>query len=313
MSAEQLDNPVSYHQLEELEDEFEEVELELIRQQTKLTKDLLAKREKLISQIPNFWPLVFEQAPPDVDEYVQPSDAVVLANSLVSLTVERFELPGGDPRSIAIRWEFSENDYFEDKVLEKKFWWRRHRDGWAGLVSEPVTINWKKGKDLTGGMLDLAKKVYEEDKAAGDAKPAGETEAKKALNTLMEKTGLNGVSFFCWFGFAGRKVSEEENKEAIKLEQEKRKALKEGKEVDVMDEDNEDEDDDEDDEYEYEIFPTADDLAVFLAEDLYPGAIKYFLTAQEQDGMSDLNFESDDEMEDGDEDKAKPPSKKRKA
>jgi hypothetical protein len=29
MSAEQLDNPISYEQLEDLEDDFEEVELEL--------------------------------------------------------------------------------------------------------------------------------------------------------------------------------------------------------------------------------------------------------------------------------------------
>ncbi|KAL6891002.1 nucleosome assembly protein [Trichoderma longibrachiatum] len=304
MSAENIDGAVFYEQLENLEDEFEEVELELLRQQAKLTKDLYAKRAKVIAQIPSFWPLVFEQAPPDIDEYVQPTDSAVLLSSLVDLSVERFELPDGDPRSIAIKFEFSENEYFENKVLEKKFWWRRNKDGWAGLVSEPVKINWKPGKDLTSGLLDLVYQVWEDDKAGkGD-----DTEAKKKLREQMESTGLDGVSFFAWFGFRGLSISEEENQAAVKEEQAKRQARKEGKPVE--DEDEEDDEDDDEDEYEMEIFPTADDLAVCIAEDLWPGAIKYFLTAQEMDGQSDLSFESDEEM---DEAEAPQPSKKRKA
>ncbi|KAK5993228.1 hypothetical protein PT974_06657 [Cladobotryum mycophilum] len=295
MSAETIDNPILYQQLEDLEDDFEEVELELLRKQHELSKELYVKREKVVSQIPNFWPLVFEQAPPDIDEYVQPTDSNVLVNHLVSLSVDRFELPQGDPRSIAIKFEFSENEYFENKVLEKKFWRRSNRDGWAGLVSEPVKINWKKGKDLTSGMLDLVHQVWEDDKAG---KADQETEAKKALTQQIESTSLDGISFFAWFGFRGLNITEEENQAAIKEEQEKRQARKEGKEVDDdMDEDEEDEDD----EYENEIFPTADDLAVCIAEDLWPGAIKCFIAAQEQDAMSDINFESDEEMEDGDE------------
>ncbi|KEY66176.1 hypothetical protein S7711_07633 [Stachybotrys chartarum IBT 7711] len=313
MSAEQLDNPVFYHQLEELEEEFEQVNLELLRQQDALNKNLYAKREKLAAQIPNFWPLVFEQAPPDIDEYVQPSDAMILATSLVNLSVERFELPDGDPRSLSFRFEFSENDFFEDKVLEKKFWWRRHQDGWAGLVSEPVAINWKKDQDVTGGMLDLVKKIWDEEQA-GKAKDE-ETEAKRALKAQMEKTGLGGVSFFAWFGFCGRKVSAEDDKKAQELEQKKRKALREGKEVDVMDEDEEEDEDDDDDEYELEIFPTGDDLAVCIAEDLWHNALKYFTQAQEEDGLSDADFESDaeDKMEEDEADGGAPPNKKRKA
>lgn len=308
MSAEQLDNlPVLYEQLEDLEEDFEQVELELIRQSAKLNKDLYAKREKLVSQIPSFWPLVFEQAPMDIDEYIQPTDSAVLMTSLVGLSVERFELPNGDPRSIAIKFEFSENEYFENKTLEKKFWWRHAKDGWEGLVSEPVDIKWKKGKDLTSGLLPLVVKVWEDDKAG---KPADEeTQAKKDLKAQMEKTGLGGVSFFAWFGFRGRNISVEESNEARKAAEEKRKARKEGKEVDVMDEDENDEDD-EDDEYELEIFPTGDDLAVSIAEDLWPSAIKYFTAAQEAD-ISDADFESGDEMEE--DEKEEVPSKKRKA
>ncbi|POR37682.1 Putative nucleosome assembly protein C36B7.08c, partial [Tolypocladium paradoxum] len=308
MSAENLDIPIAYEQLEDIEDDFEEAELELLRLQNKLTESLYVKREKVISQIPNFWPLVFEQSPADIDEYIQPSDAALLLGSIKSLSVERFELPQGHPRSIAIKFEFNENEFFENTVLEKKFWWRRAKDGWAGLVSEPVDIKWKADKDLTGGLLALARKVWEEEQAG----KTEETEAKKELKERMAKTGMGGVSFFAWFGFRGRNITPEEDREAAKEEQERRQARKEGKEVEVKDEDEEDEGDD--DEYELEIFPTADDLAVAIAEDLWPGAIKYFTEAQEQDDLSDVGFESDDdeEMEEPD-GEDNPPQKKRKA
>ncbi|KAF4120222.1 Nucleosome assembly protein (NAP) [Geosmithia morbida] len=344
MSAEnEKEIPVAYEQLEELEDDFEDVELEMrecmpmersrtvarpyprlgkeknddetdsdvckvVRQQYNLSKDLYVKREKVVSQIPGFWPLVVEQCPPDIDEYIQPQDANVFMTSLTGLKVDRFELPSGDPRSISIRFEFSENEYFEDRTLEKKFRWRYAKDGWAGLISEPVPIKWKEGKDLTNGMLDLVCKVYQEDQAS--AKPNEETELKKELKKQMDNTGLDGLSFFAWFGFRGRNISDDEHKEALKKEEERRKARKEGKKIDEEDM----EDDDDDDEYEWEIFPTADDLAVCIAEDLYPSAIKYFLAAQEQDGLSDLDFEDDEE--DSDEemgDSEDQPPKKRKA
>ena len=218
---------------------------------------------------------MLEQAPAEIDEYIQPTDSAVLLNSLTKLSVERFELPsGGDPRSIAIRFEFSENEYFSDSVLEKKFWWRYHKDGWAGLVSEPVKINWKsKDKDLTAGMLDLVIKSHDEEKKAGKKLTEEDSETKKALREAMDNTGLGGVSFFAWFGFKGRDVSEAESQEAYKLELEKRKKRKAGEEVD--EEDEEDEADDDLD-YEWEIFPIADDIAVCIAEDVWPGAIKYF-------------------------------------
>lgn len=280
---------------------------------------------------------MLEQSPPELDEYIQPTDSAVLLSSLTKLSVERFELPsGGEPRSLAIRFEFAENEYFSDSVLEKKFWWRHHRDGWAGLVSEPVKINWKsKDKDLTGGMLDLVIQVAAEEKAAGKKTSEADSDAKKALREAMDNTGLGGVSFFAWFGFRGRDVSEEESKEAYKLELEKRKKRKAGEEVDEEDEEDDEADDDLD--YEWEVFPIADDIAVAIAEDVWPGAIKYFrkfltlfftvvtrynsnmvstVAAQENDALSDLEFEeSDEEMAEGeDEDAAEDhPSKKRKA
>lgn len=199
----------------------------------------------------------------------------MLLNSLVDLSVERFELAsGGDPRSIAIKMTFSDNEYFSDRTLEKKFWWRYAKDEWAGLVSEPVKINWKsKDKDLTQGMLDLVCEVRAAEAKTGK-KLDDDVEPKKSLLAKMEATGLGGVSFFAWFGFCGRNISAEESKEAFKVEQEKRQQRKAGMNVD---DDDEDEDEDDDlDEYETEIFPTADDVAVCIAEDVWPNAIKYF-------------------------------------
>ncbi|KXX72958.1 Protein SET, partial [Madurella mycetomatis] len=215
MAATLEETAVSYEQLSDLEREFDEVETEIIRQQYTLSKPLYAKRAELVSRIPNFWPLVLEQAPMDIDEYIQPSDSALLLSSLTSLSVSRFELEAdekkGDPRSVAIRFEFADNDHFEDKVLEKKFWWRQSKDGFAGLVSEPVEIRWKKGKDLTDGLLGLVKAVWDEQQAAPkkEANKGGKkdkvelTEKQKALKEKIDKTGMGGVSFFAWFGYIG--------------------------------------------------------------------------------------------------------------
>ncbi|OAA55450.1 NAP family protein [Cordyceps fumosorosea ARSEF 2679] len=309
MSDDKMDIPVSYGKLQELEDDFEEVEVELLRQQAKLSAGLYEKRAKVIADIPNFWPLVLEQSPPELDECVQPTDSAVLLNSLVGVSVERFELPaGGDPRSVAITLTFSDNEYFSNSSLTKKFWWRYAKDGWSGLVSEPVPIAWKSAeKDLTGGMLDLACRLREAERKQGK-KLEDDQEPKKALLAKMEATGLGGVSFFAWFGYRGRDVSEEESKEAFKEELAKREKRKAGEDVP---EDDEDDEEDDFDEYETEIFPTGDDVAICIAEDVWPNAIKYFITAMEHDALSDVDFEeSDEEMEEADDEHA---NKKRKA
>lgn len=228
----------------------------------------------------------------DIDEYIQPSDSALLLSSLKAISVSRFELDAdekkGDPRSVAIRFEFAENEHFEDTVLEKKFWWRQGKDGFAGLVSEPVQIRWKKGKDLTDGLLDLVKAVYDEQRAKpkqeGKGKKAAKvelTDKQKALKEKIDNTGMGGVSFFAFFGYAGEYVSAEESKAAIAEEAEERRKRKAGEEVtkedeeDKMDED-EDEDEEEEEEDDLEIFPAGDEIAMAIADDLWPGALKYF-------------------------------------
>lgn len=302
---------ITYEQLEDLEREFEEAETDIIRYQYEKSQPLYEKRQAIISQIPNFWPLVLEQCPPDIDEFIQPLDSNLLLSALKSISVRRFEIDNGgkgDPRSVAIRFEFEENDYFEDKVLEKKFYFRYARE-FSGLVSEPVAIKWKDAKhDLTDGLLGLAKKLYDEDsesytvkfddkgKEIKRTKPLSATE--KQLKEKMESVGMDGVSFFAWFGYVGRRVSAEESAAEVARIRAEVEARKAGK-VDEKDEDEDmedEEDEDEEDEDDFEIFPPGDDLAHAIVMDLWPEALKYFTSAQElEDGFSDM---SDDEDED---------------
>ncbi|RYP01442.1 hypothetical protein DL764_006212 [Monosporascus ibericus] len=306
--------PITYEELRDLEQDFEDAETEITRQHLALTKPLYEKREKTVSQIPNFWALVFEQAPPDVDQYIHPTDSAVFLSSLKKLTVSHFELennPKGDPRSVAIKFEFDENEYFEDRVLEKKFWYRQSKDGRSGLVSEPVPIKWKEGKDLTEGILDLVAKVWQQDKsqANGDSSKPKKIETftpdEKALKEKIAKTGLGGMSFFTWFGYRGPRVSEEESRLAIEKEREARRLRAEGKATKKDgEEEEEDDEDDEDESLALEIFPDGEELAVAISEDLWPNAIKYFTQGQEAAELSDLDFEEldEDEMEEDDED-----------
>ncbi|CCE34882.1 hypothetical protein E4U35_000140 [Claviceps purpurea] len=284
----------AYHEkLDIIEDGFDQLELEILRIRAKMSQDLYAQREKVISEIPNFWPSVFEQAP-EILGYIQTADHDVLPVALKNLTVERFELPNGHPLSFLLKFEFSENEYFENSVLEKKFWWRCAKDGRESYVSEPVEIKWKPGKDLTNGLLDLAIKIYEEDKAGKCDK---QSPAREALANTLDHTDFGTISFFNMFGYRGRYITAEESAMAFMETEEKRKAHKEGKPP----VDEEMEDDDEDDEDELEIFLNADELAVAIAEDLYPDAIGYFRENEQSATMSDVDLDDEDE-DDEDED-----------
>ena len=235
-----------------------------------------------MAQIPNFWPLVVEQAPPDLDDYIQPSDSALLLSSLTALSVERFEAAAGadgDPRSVAIRFDFAPNDVFADASLTKRFWWRRAADGWAGLVSEPVDIRWKPGRDLTYGMLGLVKKIWDASPGAqadggGGSAARALAADRAALRKKIKNTGMGGVSFFAWFGYVGRRVGADESRAATAAERERRRLRREGREVPEPGPEPpvQDEDDDE----SLEIFEGGDELALFIADDLWPNAIKYF-------------------------------------
>ncbi|KAI1438824.1 nucleosome assembly protein [Xylaria sp. CBS 124048] len=320
MSDTTKDGSATYEEVAELERQFQDVEQEIIRQQYALTKPLYEKRAKLVAKIPDFWELVMEQAPPEVDQYVQPTDSALLLSSLSSVYVSRPEIDQdsakGDPRSLTLRLEFRENEYFEDKVLEKKFWFRRARDGNVKMVSEPVPIKWKPGKDLTQGLLDLAVRVWEADKKQGRLEGTGKPKKKapkredytadqKALREKIGTFGLGGVSFFCWFGFRGEDISPEENAIANEEDKQRRADFAAGKNSESKEEDEEEQDDDDEDEEAYprvlEIFPDGPELTIAFCEDLWPFAHKYFTQAHEVAAMSDFDFEEDRDMEDEDE------------
>ncbi|GME65837.1 Nucleosome assembly protein (NAP) [Neofusicoccum parvum] len=297
-ATEQTD--VTYEDLIQLEQEFEDADLQIIRQQYKITQPLYSKRQDLVAKLPNFWALVLEQVPPEVDQFIQPSDSHIFAECLQSIEVTRFEIddPAGSPRSFAVKFGFGKNEYFDNEVLEKKFWYRRSLDGWSGLVSEPVKINWKKGKDTTDGLTDAAVELFEarQKLSAQDLKTKFKKlpEYKNVIKK-MELSEEGTQSFFSWFGFASVRpyVSAEESAQATMKEAEERTKRAKGEKVEQ--EKEEEEEDGVDFFEESEIFPAGDELATLIAEDIWPNAIKYFTSAQEADDEDLSSIEDDGE------------------
>lgn len=246
-----------------------------VRKSNALNTPLWKKRAEVIAKIPHFWTLVFENAPPELETFILPTDTEILAECFESLEVTRFEIddPKGSPRSVSIKFGFKENEWFEDKVLEKKFWFRKSRD-WEGLVSEPVKINWKKDKDSTFGLTDAAIKLADAKKKAGDKKKEAELPEYKKLASMIEESEEASPSFFAWFGFVSdyRWISAEESEQAEKEDAERLEKLKRGEKV----EEPEDDDDDTTDYQETEVFPQGGEIATLIAEDLWPSAIQYY-------------------------------------
>lgn len=160
-------------------------------------------------------------------------------------------------------------------MLEKSFSYRRSKEGWAGLVSEPVKITWKKGKDLTEGLTDDAVALFEARKKKGDFMAKDLPEYEK-LKKQVEHLNGAGTSFFTWFGFVSgfRYVTAEESEEATKEHQKKKEERKAGKKEDEKEDDEEEEDDDDDS--DVEVHEAGEELATVLAEELWPNAIKFF-------------------------------------
>lgn len=277
-----------------------------VRKQYHLSANIFAKRDVAIQKIPNFWPLVFEQAPQDIDQFIQPQDSRIFAESLVNIYVQRPELENnasGHPRSVSFRFEFRPNDDFEDSALEKCFWYRRARDGFTGLVSEPVKVHWKKGKDPTKGLTDGAVALWEARRRISDMTAKGLPEYTALKKKVEHWNGMN-TSFFTWFGWvSGRRwVSAEESKEATAKEAALKEQRKAGQKAVVTDPaEVETEVEDELSDEAVEVHQAGDDLAVSIAEDLWPNAIRYFTQAQEIDEeMSEADFEDDDAEDDDD-------------
>ena len=206
-------------------------------------------------------------------------------------------------------------------MLEKKFFFRRAASkkdgldganegagGWTALVSEPVKIRWKAGKDLTGGLTDAAVAYWDaRQRMSGGGIGIAESESKKQerekelpeYKALVEKIGSSDEgtrSFFSWFGFTAtrRYISAEESAIANKAVLEKREMRRRRRETEemarkkdkndgekTMQKEEGDDDDVSDDgnsnpSQDTEIFPDGEELATLLAEEIWPQAIKYF-------------------------------------
>ncbi|KAJ5346050.1 hypothetical protein N7452_004054 [Penicillium brevicompactum] len=284
------------------------------------------------------------QRSPEIDEYILPSDAAVLGESLKNLTVERFELDAqgnGEPRSLRFIFEFKtgeENPFFTNDKLVKEFYWRQEitksKSGrtrtWEGLVSEPVRINWKKDADLTKGLLDAACDLAEaEKKKGGDRKklPEFATLVQKVEEADAEADAAGGddddedeipspvgVSFFGFFGYRGRDVSAAKSQESAKEIEARWAKVQNGEDINEAG-DSDDEEEEEDDGLEdAEIFPDGDDLAVAIAEDLWTDALNYYVQSfQAGDELDDMDLEMDelDEMDEDEESESRPRKKAR--
>jgi hypothetical protein len=195
--------------------------------------------------------------------------------------MERFEIDTS-PRSFSIKFTFDNNEWFEDKVLEKKFWYRRANDGWTGYVSHPTKVHWKKGKDLTHGFTDAAFKLWEakkkQDKATNGSdksKPSAGLPEHKELVKKLERHDPTSSGFFTLFGFISdrRYVTPEESTTAVAADKERRAKILKGEPApEVVEEEEVHEDSD------VEVCPHGADLATVLMEDVWPNAIKYFST-----------------------------------
>lgn len=341
-------DPSAIKELQLLEAGLSDVDTEITAKQYLMTKDILAARQNTINKIvsapinmnigilhrysatdilflltqPGFWAVVFDHASTELEAAITGNDLEVFAKALKQIEVGRPEIPAsaspaqvgldnfGEPRSVTIRFIFAENEWFTDSVLEKTFYYRYGKDGSAGLVSEPIRVNWKPGKDLTEGLTEASYAFWAAQKQnpaqqldavlVGDARKARDQAARempeyKALADKLESATQGAISFFNFFSYRGRWTSAAESIEAKAELAAKRKAALAGNAVEEDDDDDEDEDFPEE---SVETFPAGHECAVSIAEDIYPSAIDYFMadTIDSDDELDGINIDdSDDE------------------
>lgn len=134
----------------------------------KLRKPHYEKRASLISQIKNFWVTVFVNHP-QISALLDEEDEAAL-HFLTSVEVEESD----DIKSgYEIKFHFSENQYFTNSVISKKF--TVPNDGDGELTCKATQIDWKPKMDLT--------------------KRQNETGVKPGQKRQLEEP----ESFFSWF------------------------------------------------------------------------------------------------------------------
>ncbi|KAL9038935.1 MAG: hypothetical protein Q9180_002829 [Flavoplaca navasiana] len=278
-----------YDTLARIESQLAAIELNYLRRTYVALRPKFLERATAITVIPEFWSTVIDEAPAEIDQRIQPRDIPAL-KCLTGLDVERFEVrdaDSGEPRSIKITLTFKPNEWFFDTKVEKRYYWRMSKNGWSGLVSQPVKIRWKQ-KDLTDGLLDLAVNLWEKELDLETNVRGGRNleslEEYQVLVDKVQRTPQDAISFFAFLGFRGHRISAEESAAALENAQ-SNVEVRRGPERPNEDPPSLP---------ESEMYPHGEEVAVALCEDLYPGATHYFTTAKQRDTkLSDQELVSD--------------------
>jgi hypothetical protein len=137
---------------------------------------------------------------------------------------------------------------------------------------------------LTHGLTDAAVKLWEakkkQDKTANGAgpKPSANLPEYREVVKKLERHDPTSSGFFTLFGFVSerRYVTAEESTAAVAADKERRAKLLAGEPTPDAEEEEEAHEDS-----DVEVCPHGADLATMLMEDVWPNAIKYFSTSQE--------------------------------
>jgi len=297
-----------------------------VRQKEYSLKELYERRQKHIAAIPDFWPTVLANGPEDFVNQLGPQDGEII-DAITSMKVERHQIKSGaegEPRSLKFTFTFDKNEFFEDSTVTKEFEFVGREDGVGGLVSQPVNFKWTKAAKQAGlnKMLDLTEQLWQAEQAlVGDHKKGQKAVAieqnereglwqYEKLREELEKEEDEPVqtSFLDWFGYRGSVA-----------------ALNDIKPTNGDAEESDEEDEDDDGMLEVEIFPAGEDVAMALAEELWPNVMDFYIQAQSEDDL-DLDIEGDSEddedapqlveaadFEGFDEDEKRPSKKQRKS
>lgn len=97
-----------------------------------------------VKGIPEFWLTLLKNHPQIVETITEEDEGAL--KHLIDVRMSYMEQPG-----FKLDFEFSENDYFTNKVLTKTYYYQDHAYGGDFVYdhAEGCTIDWKEGKDLT--------------------------------------------------------------------------------------------------------------------------------------------------------------------
>merc|ERR1711939_499593 len=244
MSSSLEDVGAVFESLGDLEKDFAQVELDALRNKEYSLKPLYTKRKALLDRVPDFWPTVFGNGPEEVQQFLSPDD-LALISCIKSFTVDRHQIESatkGEPRSLRFTFEFAENEFIEDKQLVKEFEYKPREDGPGSLVSKPIPIKWKNGKE----QVELV-----------DREALWQHEKLRDKMVKLDESDEHEPSFFNWFGFRGAV-----NTAVPKKPADNGANGADDEEVDQM--------------LEVEIFPAGEEVAIVLAEELWTDAMDYF-------------------------------------